>query len=134
MRRLVLLSLVVLAGVTAEAQKQRYSQYSPAAAPAASYTLQLHVTRSFITDTGNLRLVGILNRKGVELADGISPNIPSNPSASGYGVPARLLLPGNYAARSLADRTEKDGSVIRQYDVLLANGQHQAFTVVGLSE
>lgn len=135
MRKEACMLMVLLTGITAMAQKkQRFSQSSASTAPAASYTLQLHVTRSFLTDTGNLRLVAVLNGTNVELASAVTTTDRCNPTSSMCSLPLFLLPPGNYAARVLADTTEKNGLVSRQYDLLLANGKHESFMLVGLSE
>ena len=120
---LVALLLVSSGAWAQKPSKQRYSQQ-----PAPSYPLSLHVTRSFVTQDGRetyLHLVGIVGGQKVELA--------ATSTAAGF-FDTHLLPPGNYAARLSGEDIKKDGSVLRQYDLLLANGQHESFTLIGLSE
>jgi len=118
--------IVLLATLTAGAQgvqKQRYSQTVTAA-----YPLSLHVTRSFISLNGSasyMHLVGVVGGANVELVTGPGP-------ASFFNT--GLLHQGDYPARLTGQDTKKDGSTIQQYDLQLANGQHEVFTVIGLSE
>jgi hypothetical protein len=131
MRFLVVVALLLASssGWAQKVSKQRFSQQ-----PAPSYPLKLHVTHSFVTqDQGveYLHLVGMVNGQKVELA-----KIESNgPAARGNAISGTSLLPpGDYAARLTGEDDKKDGSVLRQYDLLLANGKHESFMLVGLSE
>lgn len=120
---LVALLLVSSGAWAQKPSKQRFSQQ-----PAPSYPLSLHVTRSFVTEDGKetyLHLVGVVEGQKVELA--------TTHTATSF-FDTYLLPPGNYAARLSGEDIKKDGSVLRQYDLLLANGQHEAFTLIGLSE
>jgi len=118
----VVLSIPFVVGAQ-KISKQRMTQ--PAASTDA-YSLKLHVTRSFVTEDGGvafLHLLGVLDGQNVELA------------AQGktlFNTP--LLPPGDYAARLGGENSYKDGSVLRQYDLLLANGQHEVFVMIGLSD
>lgn len=97
--------------------------------PAAStdaYSLKLHVTRSYVTEEGGtayLHLTGVLDGQNVELA---------TTGKTLFNTP--VLPPGTYAARLSGENDYKDGSVLRQYDLLLANGEHEVFTMIGVSE
>ena len=116
------LSLSLVAGAQ-KVSKQRMSQ---PAASADAYFLKLHVTRSFVTEDGGvayLHLSGVLDVHNVELA---------TTGKTLFDTP--VLPPGDYAVRLSGENSYKDGSVLRQYDLLLANGQHEVFTVIGLSE
>jgi len=116
------LSLPLIAGAQ-KVSKQRMSQ---PAASADAYSLKLHVTRSFVTEDGGvayLHLSGVLDGHNVELA---------TTGKTLFDTP--VLLPGDYAVRLGGENRYKDGSILRQYDLLLANGQHEVFTMVGVSE
>ena len=105
-------------------QKQRYSQ----PVKVTVYPLTLHVTHSFLSLEGGgsyLHLVGVVNGVNVELVSG-----PHSESYSSIG----LLRPGEYPAKMTEQDTNKDGSVTQQYDLQLANGQHEVFMVIGFSE
>ena len=120
----VVILLLVLPASDAQApSKQRISQ------PAASaYPLRLHVTHSLITQNGNtsyLHLTGILDGANVELIGGVT-------GTSVFNMP--LLPPGDYTARLAGEDAKRDASRIQQYDVSLAGGQHEVFTVIGRSE
>ena len=125
----VALLLASSSGWAQKESKQRFSQQ-----PAPSYPLKLHVTHSFVTqDQGveYLHLVGVVNGQKVELATISS----AGPASRGSGFSdTSLLPPGDYAARLTGEEGKKDGSVLRQYDLLLANGKHESFMLVGLSE
>ena len=117
---------VLLLPLIAGAQKVSKQRMSQPAASADAYSLKLHVTRSFVTEDGGvayLHLSGVLDGHNVELA---------TTGKTLFDTP--VLPPGDYAARLTGEDTNKDGSVLRQYDLLLANGQHEVFTVIGLSE
>jgi hypothetical protein len=103
-------------------QKQRFSQ-----PVTANYPLVLHVTHSFISLVGgvSMHLVGVIGGANVELMSGPSPVDFYNTG---------LLHPGDYPARLAGQETKKDGSTIQTYDLQLANGQHEVFTLIGLSE
>lgn len=123
-----LLMLVTLLCVSSGAWAQKPSKQRFSQQPAPSYPLSLHVTRSFVTENGRvtyLHLVGIVEGQKVELATTYTATALFD---------TYLLPPGNYAARLSGEDIKKDGSVLRQYDLLLANGQHEAFTLIGLSE
>jgi hypothetical protein len=125
MKPLVLVALLLVSsgGWAQKASKQRFSQQ-----PAPSYPLKLHVTRSFATQNGAqtyLHLVGVVDGQKVELA--------TTYTGTAF-FDTHLLLPGDYAARLSGEDTKKDGSVLREYDLQLANGQHEAFTLIGISE
>lgn len=131
MKKLCLSSVVMLAMaiamVSASAQQVSKQRYSVPAASADAYDLTLHVTHSRLAPvmvpgalpSNDLQLTGVLQQMNVELEGG-----------PGYG----LLPPGDYKVRLLGEDRKKDGSIARQYDLLLANGQHEVFNLVGLSE
>ena len=126
MRVVILIVVLLSVGVSAQqVSKQRISQGTPAA---ASYSLKLHVTRSFITEDGHLgylHLVGVLDGMNVELVG----------SHSGSDLfDTAIVKPGDYAAALIGQRDNKDVSFVRQYSVMLGNGQQQAFTLIGLSQ
>ncbi len=126
--RLKALVVVVVMGFALQVsaqrvQKQRYSQPVNAV-----YPLTLHVTRSFLSlasGAAYLHLIGVVNGANVELVSG--------PSLVGY-VNTGLLHPGDYPARLTGQETKKDGSTIEAYDLQLGNGQHEDFTVIGISD
>jgi hypothetical protein len=131
MKFLVVVALLLVSSGTwaQKVSKQRFSQQ-----PAPSYPLKLHVTHSFVTqDQGveYLHLVGVISGQKVELANSSS----AGPAARGSAFSdTSLLPPGDYAARVMGEDDKKDGSVLRQYDLLLANGEHESFMLIGLSE
>ena len=130
----MIVATVLLLPIGAGSQKISKQRMSQETSPASSYSLKFHVTRSFVTqDQGveYLHLVGVINGQKVELA-----KINSNgPAARGNAISdTSLLPPGDYAARLTGEDGKKDGSVLRQYDLLLANGKHESFMLVGLSE
>lgn len=131
MKFLVVVALLLVSSGTwaQKVSKQRFSQQ-----PAPSYPLKLHVTHSFVTqDQGveYLHLVGVINGQKVELANSSSAG-PASRGSSFFNT--SLLPPGDYAARLTGEDEKKDGSVLRQYDLLLANGQHESFMLIGISE
>jgi hypothetical protein len=131
MKFLIVVALLLASSIgwAQKVSKQRFSQQ-----PAPSYPLKLHVTHSFVTqDQGveYLHLVGVINGQKVELANSSSVGPASRGSAFSN---TSLLPPGDYAARLLGEDDKKDGSLLRQYDLLLANGKHESFMLVGLSE
>jgi hypothetical protein len=131
MKLLIVVALLLISsgGWAQKVTKQRFSQQ-----PAPSYPLKLHVSHSFVTqDQGvaYLHLVGVINGQKVELAKSSS----NGPAARGSALfDTSLLPPGDYAARLTGEDDKKDGSVLRQYDLLLANGKDESFMLVGLSE
>lgn len=127
MKLLIVSALLLISsgGWAQKVSKQRLSQQ-----PAPSYPLKLHVTHSFVTrDQGvaYLHLVGVINGQKVELSAG-----PAVGNSAFFDT--SLLPPGDYAARVMGEDDKKDGSVLRQYDLSLANGKHESFMLVGLSE
>ena len=115
--------LFSIGSIPGSAQKQRFTE-----PPASGYPLKFYVTHSFVMqDAGMsyLHLVGVLDGADMELIGGLT-------GTSVFNMP--LLPTGDYSARLIGEDAKKDGSKILQYDLLLANGQHEAFTVVGLSE
>jgi hypothetical protein len=120
----IVLFIATLVAGAQTIQKQRYAQ----PATNAAYPLKFHVTHSFISlnsGAAYLHLVGILGGANVELVGGAG-------GATFYNT--SLLHPGDYSARLSGQDTKKDGSTIQQYDLQLANGQHELFTLIGLSE
>ena len=131
MKLLVVVALLLVSscGWAQKVSKQRFSQQ-----PAPSYPLKLHVTHSFVTlnaGVAYLHLVGVLDGQNVELAK-IGSVGPAAGSSAFFNT--SLLPPGDYAARLAGDDGKKDGSVLRQYDLQLANGQHESFMLIGLSD
>jgi hypothetical protein len=131
MKLLIVVALLIVSsgGWAQKVTKQRFSQQ-----PAPSYPLKLRVTHSFVTlDAGvaYLHLVGVLDGRNVELAK--IGNVGRAAAGSAF-FNTSLLPPGDYAARLTGDDEEKDGSVLRQYDLLLAKGQHESFMLIGLSD
>ena len=124
--RILALVVLVLLPLAAGAQKVSKQRMSQPAAAADSYSLKFHVTHSFITEdsgVGYLHLVGVLDGQNVELAaQGLTL----------FNTP--VFQPGDYAARLLGEDKGKDGSVLRQYDLLLAGGAHKVFMLIGLSD
>jgi len=125
MKRLALAAVLLfsIGSICENAQKQRFTEPPP-----NGYPLKFHVTHSFVVQdagTSYLHLVGVLNGTDMEVIGGLT-------GTSVFNMP--LLPPGDYDARLIGVDTKKDGSRIQQYDVLLANGEHETFTVVGLSE
>jgi hypothetical protein len=125
MKSLILVALLFVssAACAQKPSKQRFSQ-----APAPTYPLNLHVTRSFVTENGRdtyLHLIGIVEGQKVELAKAYTATAIFD---------THILPPGSYAARLSGEDIKKDGSVLRQYDLQLANGQDEIFTLIGLSE
>jgi hypothetical protein len=131
MKFLIVVALLLASSIgwAQKVSKQRFSQQ-----PAPSYPLKLHVTHSFVTqDQGveYLHLVGVINGQKIELAKISSAGSAARGSAF---FDTSLLPPGDYAARLTGEDDKKDGSVLRQYDLLLANGTPESFMLVGLSE
>ncbi len=122
---LAVLLLFPLAMSGQNVSKQRMSQ---PAGDAAAFPLKLHVTRSFGTEDGEvayLHLAGVLDGQDVELAT-LAPR-----GATLLNTP--LVPLGDYAARLTGQDQKKNGAVLRQYDLLLANGQHEIFALVAMS-
>lgn len=127
MRSLILIAALLLpmSAVAQTISKQRMSQGTSSP---SSYPLKLHVTRSFITEDGHLgylHLVGVLDGMNVEL-------LGSHTGSDFFDT--AIVKPGDYPAALIGQRDNKDGSFVRQYSVMLGNGQQQAFTLVGLSQ
>lgn len=127
MKSLILVVALTLpmGAVAQRSSKQRISQGTSAA---SSYSLKLHVTRSFITEDGHLgylHLVGVLDGMNVEL-------LGSHTGSDFFDT--AIVKPGDYAAALIGQHDNKDGSFVRQYSVILGNGQQQAFTLIGLSQ
>lgn len=118
----ILISVTTLTAVAQKVQKQRYSQPAPTV-----YPLKIHISRCFLSLDGGvyMHLVGVVGGAKVELMSGPSP-------ANVYDT--GLLHPGDYPARLTGQETKKDGSTIQAYDLQLANGQHEEFTIIGVSE
>ena len=124
MKKLTALILFV-ATLTASAQKAEKKRFSDPVP--LVYPLKFHASRSFFTINGGvyMHLVGVIGGAKVELMSGPSP---TDIYSTG------LLNPGDYPARVTGQETKKDGSTIQAYDLQLANGQHEEFTVIGRSE
>ncbi len=118
-----LVLLTTLIAGAQKVQKQRFGQPAPAV-----YSLKFHLTRCFLSINSGasyLHLIGVMGGANMELVSG-----PSGASFYNTG----LLRPGDYPASLTAQETKKDGSIIQAYDLQLANGQHEQFTLIGLSE
>jgi hypothetical protein len=124
--KMLIFSTVLFLSLNLPAQKIKTQRFSQPAAPAASYNLTFNVMQSELRHLNGilyLHLEGALNDSHIALEGG--------PSAGGlYG----LLPVGDYRVRLSGEDKHKDGTVERQYDLLLANGRHEYLMLSGMAK